>query len=151
MTSQTWQLRRGRTRLREKVARFPLQLMSLWVSNGGSACRRGEMGRGGRKPSSPKVPRVWIRHASWTQMCQWRNTREGGKNSDKKPQHITLSVPVRTEGKWRIMENTWGGEPQRHRMAVDRWASCLSDRLDTCQSGFRGAVDFQLKLTVFAS
>lgn len=61
----------------KKGARFPLQLMSLWV-NGGSGGGRAWVREGEWKPSNPKVPRVGIGHAGWTQVCRWRNKR-GGK------------------------------------------------------------------------
>lgn len=144
MTSHTWQL------WEKARARFPLQLMSLWVSGGGSAWRREGSWGERRKPSSPTVPSGRIRHASWTQTRHSRNTRRGTKRQEAARNRNRLHCPL-DRRKWGIMGNTWAGEAQRHRRTVDRWASCLSDRLHTCQPGLRWAVDFQLKLIVFAN
>lgn len=49
---------------------------------------------GGRKPSSPKAPRVWIRHASRTQTCHWRNEKEKKKKQPEAARkHKTIQCP----------------------------------------------------------
>lgn len=149
MTSQTWQLSGGKARLREKGAKFPLQLMSLWVSGRGRACRRGEAEEGWAQAKQSKSTE------SLDLACQLNtDIGDGTQTSYKRHQETTTCDTVHAcqdRRKWRIMGDTWGREPQRHRMTVDRWTSCLSDRRYTCQPSFRWAVDFQLKLIVFAS
>lgn len=136
----------GETRLHEKGARFPLQLMSLWVSSGGPACRGWGGGAGRTKAKQSKS----TESLESSMLAEHRRvidvTKKKKKKNNQRQQESTWWYSVRAcqdRRKWRIMRNTWGGEPQRHRRTVDRWASCLSDRLYTCHPGFRWAVDFQ--------